>query len=293
MITHESVIPSGINKRFLLKLFHSTVNPGQRAYRQHHHTEFEISVFISGNGTYTVGNKVYHFRKGDVFMFSSNEIHCITNIEADEPMDLLNIHFEPRFIWSAGNDLFDARFLKIFFERNENYENRLDRDNPATAEIRELILSIEKEFEVKKPEHELMIKVDILKILVTAIRSYNYVKDNACAFTIRQQSLYNLEKAMDYIDKNLTENISLDNLAKNANMSRTYFCTVFKKLNGISPWDYITIKRVEKAIELLKTTNLTMLELALKCGFNNTANFNRAFKKVTSKVPSDYILKNT
>lgn len=285
MIFKESVIQSGEDNSFLLKLFHSTVNSGQRAYIQHHHTEFEISVFISGSGTYTVGNKVYDFRKGDVFMFSSDEVHCITNIEADEPMDLMNIHFEPRFIWSAGNG---SKFLKIFLERNDNYENRLDRENPATAKIRELILDMQKEFELKEPEYEFMIKADLLKILVTAMRSYDYIESNTSSFTARQQSLYSLEKAMNYIDKNLTESISLDALAKNANMSRTYFCTIFKKLNGISPWDYITIKRVEKATELLVSTNITMLELALKCGFNNTANFNRSFKKVTGKVPGDY-----
>jgi len=113
MIFNESVIRSGENNKFLLKLFHSTVNPGQRVYREHHHTEFEISVFKSGKGIYTVGNKQYEFEKGDVFMFSSDELHCITEISADEPMDLMNIHFEPRFIWSAGNDMFDVKYLKI------------------------------------------------------------------------------------------------------------------------------------------------------------------------------------
>jgi len=132
-----------------------------------------------------------------------------------------------------------------------------------------------------------MVKVELLKLLVIAIRGYDYVKSGS-SFSVRKQSLHNLEKAMNFIDENLTENISLDSLAKNANMSRTYFCTIFKRLNGISPWDYITIKRIEKAVEMLKTSDITMLELALMHGFNNTANFNRAFKKVTGKVPGDY-----
>jgi len=288
MIFNESVIRSGENNKFLLKLFHSTVNSGQRVYREHHHTEFEISVFKSGKGIYTVGKKRYEFQSGDVFIFSSDEVHCITDISADEPMDLMNIHFEPRFIWSAGNDMFDVKYLKIFFERNENFENRLDRENPKTATIRDIFFDIESEFEKKQPEYELMIKVELLKLLVTAIRGYNYVKKGTTTFSVRQQSLHNLEKAMNFIDENLPENINLDSLAKKANMSRTYFCTIFKKLNGISPWDYITIKRIEKAVEMIKTTDITMLELALKCGFNNTANFNRAFRKVTGKVPGDY-----
>ena len=288
MIFNESTICSGDNNKFLLKLFHATVNPGQRVYREHHHTEFEISVFKSGNGIYTVGKKQYNFQKGDVFMFSSDEIHCITDISANQPMDLINIHFEPRFIWSTGNDMFDAKFLKIFYERNGNFQNRLDRDNPATEIIRNIIFGIENEFNKKQPEYELMIKVELLKLLVTAMRGYDYVNNSPSTFSVCSQSLRNLEKAMNYIDENLTENISLEQLSKSANMSRTYFCSIFKRLNGITPWDYITIKRIEKSIEILKTSNATVLEIAMKCGFNNSANFNRSFKKVTGKIPKDY-----
>lgn len=82
--------------------------------------------------------------------------------------------------------------------------------------------------------------------------------------------------------------MGLDELAEIASMSKSYFSTVFKKLNGISPWDYLISKRISFAAELLKNTDKTILEIALECGFNNTANFNRAFKKITGKTPSEY-----
>ena len=61
-----------------------------------------------------------------------------------------------------------------------------------------------------------------------------------------------------------------------------------KKLNGISPWEYITIKRVERAVEMLKTTDLTKLEIAERCGFSGSSNFYKAFAHVTGKKPGDY-----
>jgi len=285
---NKSIIISDFNKTELLKLFHSTQTPGKREYRQHHHTEFEISVFISGKGTYAVESKLYSFQKGDVFIFSSDEVHSIIDIEAEEKLDLMNIHFEPRLIWSLGNDMSDFKFLKIFFSRNDKFENRLDRDNPATSEISKLLFAIESEINKKNPEYELMVKVLLLNVLVVMIRSYDYVKYDNSSYVVHKQNLYFLEKAIDYIDQNLCDDITLDQLAKIANMSRTYFSTLFKKLNGISAWNYITIKRIEQSVVFLKSTDLSMLEIACKCGFNNSTNFNRAFKKVTGKTPSDY-----
>ena len=95
---------------------------------------------------------------------------------------------------------------------------------------------------------------------------------------------------MEYIDRHLHEELDLNVIAEKANMSRSYFCTVFKRYNGIKPWDYITIKRIEKAMGLLGASDEKKVNIALDCGFNNSANFYRAFKKLTGKAPGDFAL---
>jgi AraC-like DNA-binding protein/quercetin dioxygenase-like cupin family protein len=281
MEVQEALINSVLSGNFLLKLFNLHVKPGKRPYREHRHPELEIALFKSGKGIYSIGNKDYLIQAGDIFLFNNTESHYITNIEQSEEMVLMNIHFEPRFIWSSGNDLFDARYLKIFFDRNENFEHRLDRNNSATETIRNLMLEMEKEFYFKPVEYDLMVKIELLMILFTLIRHFNYVNvnDDEDSASSQNYNYASIEKAIDYINQHYTDNISLDELAETANMSKSYFSTVFKKLNGISPWDYLISKRISLATELLKNTNKTVLEIALECGFNNTANFNRAFKK--------------
>ncbi len=268
-----------------LKLFHSSRGPEKRTFRQHHHAEFEISLFKEGTGTYRVLDNSYDFKSGDIFMFSTDEVHCITDINSETT--LMNIQFEPRFIWSFGGGLLNSGYLNLLFGRTPGGNNRLDRNNPATEEIRRLMLEIENEFLRKNKEYELMINIRLLNIFALLMRCYNF-SSKETDFKVTEQSLICIDNAINYINENLTSDISLDDIAKNANLSRTYFSTLFKRLNGISPWDYITIKRVEKAMALLKKSDETVLQIATKCGFNNTANFNRAFKKVTGKVPGDY-----
>ena len=289
MVTQEALIPSGIKGGFLLRLFHSKVTPQVRPFQEHHHTAFEIAVFLSGRGVYTLRDRAYDILPGDVFLFSSNEVHSITRIDKGEDMELMNIHFEPRFIWSTHSDLFDAKYLKIFLDRSDRFENRLDRDNPATGEIRQMMLAVERELHRQEEEYALMVKIQLLQILVTMIRSYDYVaQDEGEGFYAVQGSLARLEEAMSYMDSHFCGDITLEELAGVAHMSRSYFSTLFKRFNGISPWEYITSRRVELAKHYLKSTDWTMLEIATSCGYNNTVNFNRAFRQTTGLTPSDY-----
>lgn len=287
MITSSYEIMSESQRGALLRLFNSRVGGGKRPLENHHHSMLEISLIKEGSGLYTVGGKTYDIRPGDIFMFSSDEPHCITDIDDGGDMLIMNIHFEPRFIWSPGNGMFDAKYLRIFLDRGAGFSNRLEREGGASAEITGLMLSMEREFERAEPEYELIVKIRLLTLLVLLSRSCGLVVGDNVSARLRP-NLAALDTVMDYINANLSAPLSLDELARHANMSRAYFSTTFRQLNGISPWEYIMVKRIENAVSLLENTDKSVIEIAGQCGFNTTANFNRTFKKITGRTPSSY-----
>lgn len=270
-----------------IKMFHSAVPGGQREYREHHHTECELSILLSGSGIYTVKGSEYAFQKGDIFLFASNEVHCITKISPDSDFELLNIQFEPKFLWN-GSDRSTLPLLKVFLDRNAAFSNRLDRENPATPQICNLILEMEEEFCSQNPGYTLKLKLNLLSILLSILRDYGYVNEKNCLEKPNNHMLSRLAQAMTYIDTHLSEPLHLEEIARQSTMSKAYFSTMFKKYNGLSPWDYITIKRVEMAIEMLEKTDFTKLEIAERCGFSSPANFYKAFARITGKRPGDY-----
>ena len=77
---------------------------------------------------------------------------------------------------------------------------------------------------------------------------------------------------MSYINDHLCDELSLDEISGHAGMSRSYFSNVFKSLNGISVWTYITGKRIELAMNYLRGSDMSITEIAGRCGFNNIAN---------------------
>ncbi|MBQ8357029.1 MAG: helix-turn-helix domain-containing protein [Clostridia bacterium] len=267
-------------------LFHTAVPPGQRNYREHFHTECEISFLLGGAGTYLVDGKEYAFRRGDVLLFGSNEAHCITEILQGEPFDMLTVKFEPKMLWNGENG---AAFvlLKLFFGRSERFSNLIDRENPATPAIGRMMMGMEREFRTRPRGYELKVRLDLYTVLLILLREYGYVTEEPLPPT-KDRSLRQLAAAMDYIDANLSQTLTLEEIAAKAAMSKAYFSTIFKKYNGITLWDYITIKRVEKAIALIGSTGMTKLQIAAECGFASPANFYKAFRRVTGKTPSNY-----
>lgn len=278
--TKEKSIP-------MLRLYDTYVEPFNRRFREHHHTAFEMSVCCSGEGIYQTPDARYSIKKGDVFFFSSNDAHCITDIFGSEDMLLTTIQFEPRFLWAYGEHDFDIRYMNLFSKEERPFSNKLEAGSELAELISKSLLYMKEEYLKQENGFEFMIKSELLRLLILLMRR-NSDKISNEDFSLRKKNIVNLDMAMDYIDKNFSSEITLDELSCVSGMSKNYFCTVFKKLNGLTPWDYITIRRVEKAAELLKSTNDNVLEIAINCGYNNTANFNRAFKKVTGRVPKDY-----
>ncbi len=99
-----------------------------------------------------------------------------------------------------------------------------------------------------------------------------------------------LQLAIDYIQAYLAEDIRLDDIASSLDLSRYYFCHLFKQSTGMSPYQYVIQCRVERAKQLLKEGNLTLGEIALTCGFAHQSHFHRHFKRLTGMTPRQFSL---
>lgn len=94
-----------------------------------------------------------------------------------------------------------------------------------------------------------------------------------------------LKKAIDYIQDNLAQEISLDAIALYLGISRYYFCRLFKQSTGLSPHQYVIQQRVERAKQLLLQGKMNIADIAQVCGFTHQSHLNRHFKRLTGVTP--------
>ncbi|WP_196889556.1 helix-turn-helix transcriptional regulator [Aureivirga sp. CE67] len=104
-----------------------------------------------------------------------------------------------------------------------------------------------------------------------------------------KRELYKLiMDAKEYLNDNFKEKITLDIISKDIGISKYYLHRLFREINKNTPLDYLTIIRLEHAKNKLKSTKETIFEIAINCGFDNTAYFSNSFKKYTGFTPSKF-----
>lgn len=100
--------------------------------------------------------------------------------------------------------------------------------------------------------------------------------------------LVHLRRARDHLDRHFVEGADLDELARLAGISKYHFLRSFAKVYGRTPAAYLSERRVERAQDLLRTTNLTVTEVCYAVGYSSLGSFSARFTEITGETPSAF-----
>lgn len=268
-----------------IRMWQVDVPVGKRAFVLHSHSQMEISTVLNGSGIYTVGGIRHEMKRGDFFVFCSNEVHFITDI-GQTGLSIINLQFNPEFFTGRSINALSEEASGMFFQHSSQFQCRIPAEN--NNYIEPYFSLIRKEFEECSAEYPLAVKSQINLLLISLIRNYDFLEKDVSIDRKRAESMGNV---LRYINENCCRDLPLAEVAAQAFMSPNYFSYQFRKTTGIRYQDYLNARRIEKAITLLTNNlqRLTVLDIAYQCGFNNSANFNKAFKKQTGMTPTEYL----
>lgn len=267
-----------------VRMWRVTVFCGHRPLLQHSHPQFEIAMVRQGGGIYRIGGVDVPMEPGDVFVFAGNEPHCIVRVE-HSGLELLNLQFEPQYMWSHGGDITEGFSMDFWFHHSARFLNRIP--SARGKELQSLIAAIEEEFLLRQPKYKLMVRNHLQNILVQLIRKHNYTENVGGS---RAGQMESIQRVIAYLDANISQELCLRKLAAIANLSPNYLSACFHRECRVTLWNYVGARRVDMAARMLMEDSgkRTMLDIALACGFRNTANFNKTFRKYMGITPSQY-----
>lgn len=234
--------------------------PGVRTFYLLHH-------IVSGKGIYKTGNKVYEMRAGSTFIiYPGTEITYIADEE--DPWNYYWVGF-------AGNDA-----GVILNQTDFTKENPVIYKDPDDR-FEKLLMKI---YESKGNSNAAKIKMSGYLLLALSLFA-----DNAAKKVTQNTSHIYIKKAVEYIEFNYAQKISVQEIADSVGISRSQLYRVFMETFHKSPMDYITDYRIRLACELLKHSQLSIRAVAYSVGFEDNLYFSRAFKKIKEMSPSAYM----
>jgi AraC-like DNA-binding protein len=239
----------------------------------HSHGYYELYYLTSGKRKYFLDNALYQLEEGNLLLIPPNVLHRSISMEKSNYSRIL-VNLPATY----PEDKVISDYL------NKSIPGIINIPSKRRGYFEGLLQKLESE-SLKSDEYsEYLIRYYINEIVIFI----NRIVSGAQAPTIINQSDYIINNASKYIKDNFDKAISLEAVADSVGMSKTYFSKLFRKKTGFGFSDYLTSVRMSEAAKLLNNTNLAVTEIALKCGYNDSAYFTATFRKHNGISPLKY-----
>jgi len=280
------------NMDIALKLTSTTVFAGAYPHLPNKYTFFEVWILQSPSCDIRTNTSEFTLHQGDILIFSKEDDSDIIFSNTNVIFLKLVIDADAFIKVMPLNTITDK--YNFFFTHSDGFNNKIPASHPTAQKIHEYFSSMIKIFQIKQLGYELEILQICLSVFLTIARETNYSSNSITSLPKKNdiaKTNKSLKHALDYIDSHLTDELTLEKIALVADLSPNYLSNIFREQTGMRLWDYIGEKRIHLATQfLLESPNDSIISVALKCGFNNCPNFNRAFKKYTGQTPMRYKL---
>ena len=243
----------------------------------HIHDCCEVFFCISGGKSFLIGGQIYDVNDNDLFVINQYEAHKIT-YDNDRSFRRYVFQISPEFLHNCSTR--ETDLSKGFYPHKHGFDHRIHLSDLEAKKLRKSLDVLEQE----SGYGDDVIKVGIMTEILVNINRVILSREGEDS---RSRSHTAVDLAMDYINKNFGEPITLDSVAKASYLSVNQLCRLFSEHCGTTVAKYITSKRITEAKKML-ASGRSVTETAMVCGFGDYSGFIRVFKKNVGMTPGKY-----
>ena len=249
-------------------------------YDQHFHSAVEVIIPLKGSVLVKSGETEYRVAEGEVIMIPAG-CHHELHMGPDSERELLLYEM---------NGVFTMKEFGAFRQMLAT-PMHLTMAHPCREQVRAIffeIISVHRSGALLRNMHNY---AQLLKIYAILGEHYLTTSATAAEMNLLQRQLSGedaFNRALDHLNKTYMDDVTLDSLAAYAGFSRYTLSRMFRQHTGLTFTQYLSKRRVDMAMELLSGTRTPVTQVALQCGFNSIATFNRVFREVKGCTPTQY-----
>ena len=249
-------------------------------FQYHSHDFHKIVMFISGDVTYHIEGKAYKLEPGDILLVGSTEIHK-PQISPDRIYERIVLWVYPDFL--EKNNTSNTNLLQCFQLAKERQQHLIRLEGDRNVVVMGILEKLEKTLSSNDYGNDVLARGQFLQLMVMINRLYPKV-GNEYGINCYDEGI---SKIISFINSNIQEELSIDNIAGRFFMSRYSLMHKFKKETGSTVYDYIVRKRISMA-KILIRKGMAISQIAQECGFGDYSSFERSFKKNLGMTPREY-----
>ncbi len=273
-------LPRGAEESFVVREFDFNYYPTP----WHFHPEYEIVLVTESSGKRFIGDNISNFRQGNLVLLGPNLPHLYRN--------------DAKY-YKAKSKLRATSIVVHFLENS--FGNFLSL--PEAKNIKQLLAESIKGIEITGQANEIVAKklqemvqlkgfprcLKLLEILqaIADIKKHQFISYDLVA-GINEKESERMNRVLDFLMKNFSNNISRSDAAKVSNMSENAFSRYFSQRTRKTFAFYLNELRLNHAAKLLIEKSENIADICYECGFNNLSNFNRQFKQMYNTSPLAY-----
>ena len=247
----------------------------------HYDKDLIIEFYRKGEASICIEGNLYNVNEGDIIILNPDELHVSTKKESCY-MEKIVLHISDTLIHQLGADR--TVFFDTIANKPKGIGNLISAETVNELGIDSKINQCLTYAKKNSLEAQILLTCKVIELL-SQFSTYveRFEDSNICPASSNKA----VNQIMDYINRHYTEDITLEGLAKRFHFSKYYISHLFKDHVGISPYDYLIMRRLYICNNLMRGKH-TVRQACFMVGFNNYSNFYRLYKKHFSITPQQF-----
>jgi AraC-like DNA-binding protein len=260
---------------------------GQRHnVRRNRHDYFEVLYLCGRPACLEVQDRSLPMEEGDLAIVGSTLYHRF-ECRSKQSLTVAVLFFQPDVIRADGGPD-NAEYLTPFLLQDSRFPHVIPRGTGIPSQVFGLMQRIRSELPATTSRARLAVKTYLKMILILLVNQYASYAGTVETFQRQQQALDRLRPLFEYLERNFGESIQVPHAARICGMSESHFMGFFKRATGQSFMAYLNHCRIERAQELLLSTDLAMSDISQQMGFCDQSYFGTVFRKLVGMSPAAY-----
>lgn len=250
----------------------------------HWHEEVEFSLVRQGALRVTISGKEYTFSEGEGFFLNSNILHAMEAADGEQTVLWDSHMLHPMLLGGFSKSVFDKKYMAPVL-RNRKLE--LVEFRPGQQRQQEILAQLDEAASAQEaPFAEFRTRNLFSEIWLLLLKEMEELEQQAkLPKPVNQERI---QIMLEYIHQHYAEKITLDQIAEAALVGKRECLRCFQQCIGKAPFAYLMDYRIQAAEQLLRTTALSVTEIAIQTGFSNSAYFAKVFRELRHMTPSQY-----